>query len=171
MKSNSSKLRTGRLWALFIKTLSIKAFPLLALLTPLQALPANTDYDIVSCGTRESTRDNGFITRILVEEANFGSGEVQIAEMYFPPGYRTQAHTHGSEEIFYVIEGVFGHHVNGEGRMLQAGEIGIARIGDNVEHTTNEDSSARVLVIWVPGGEWPSVEEDTRGSWEMLDCP
>jgi quercetin dioxygenase-like cupin family protein len=162
MKSKLSSPRASNLGALSL---------LVLLAVPLPAFSASPDYDIVSCGTRESVSENGFIARILLEESNFGSGEVQIVEMYFPPDYKTQAHTHGSEEIFYVIEGAFGHYVNGEGRMLQPGEMGIARIGDKVEHITGPDSPARVLVIWVPGGEWAPAAEDTRRSWEMLSCP
>lgn len=155
----------------FINKLAVLSIPAL-LAIPIEALPASADYDIVSCGTRESVaEDTGFITRVLLEESNFGSGELQVAEMYFPPGYRTRAHSHGSDEVFYVIEGVFGHFVNGEGRMLQPGEIGVARIGDSVEHTTDDDSAARVLVMWVPGGELPPVDEDSRRKWEMLTCP
>lgn len=162
MKSKSSNPRINR-WALSL---------LAMLAVPMPALAASPEYDIISCGTREAIREStGFKTRVLLEETNFGSGELQVAEMYFPPGYRTNAHTHRSDEVFYVIEGVFGHFVNGEGRMLRPGEIGVARIGDSVEHVTNEDSSARVLVMWVPGGELPSVEEDTRQTWEMLSCP
>ena len=162
MKSKSSNPSANKLGVL----------SLLALLAvPLPAFSASPDYDIISCGTRETVSDNGFIARVLLEKSNFGSDEVQIAEMYFPPNYKTQAHSHGSEEIFYVIEGVFGHYVNGEGRMLQPGEIGVARIGDKVEHITGEDSSARVLVIWVPGEEWPDDPQDTRRTWEVLSCP
>ena len=53
--------------------------------------PAAYDsYDTVSIGTRqfEWDTDNGpGIIRVLIEEANLGSQGVEIAEIWFPPGW------------------------------------------------------------------------------------
>lgn len=112
------------------------------------------DYDPVSQGTRRLDRKDGAdFLKILVESANLGGDEVEIAEITFPAGYRGNPHPHGSIEIFYVLSGQLTHLVDGEGGPLQPGEIGIVRPGDQVEHINETDALVKTLVIWVPGGE------------------
>ncbi len=118
-------------------------------------LGQESSYDYASEGTRYLEFGGGaFSFKILVEEANLGGKEVEIAETSFAPGYSGRGHAHGSIEIFYVLSGEFEHTVNGETALLTPGMIGIVRPGDEVIHRVpSEDTPARVLIIWAPGGE------------------
>lgn len=93
----------------------------------------------------------GFELRMLLDESNLGSGEIELAELFFPAGTDSGDHPHGVVEIFYVLSGELEHVVNGESTMLKPGMVGFVRPPDKVRHRTASDT--RVLVIWVPGGE------------------
>ena len=43
--------------------------------------------------------------KVLVEQQNLGSSEVEIGEITFPADYQARGHSHGAIEIFYVLEG------------------------------------------------------------------
>ncbi len=118
------------------------------------ASAAEADYDIASEGTRvlESARSDLAI-RILVEQANLGSGEVEVGEITFPAGYESGGHAHGAIEIFYVLSGTLHHVVNGEERVITPGMVGVVRAGDEVVHKVPGDQPCRAVVIWAPGGE------------------
>ena len=111
------------------------------------------DYAYTTKGTTIYEASNGFMAKVLVEAANLGSEDVKIAEMTFPVGYSGQGHLHGALEIFYVLDGEFGHSVNGVDAILSKGEVGIVKPGDTVTHSVHGDKPATVLTIWVPGGE------------------
>ena len=71
-----------------------------------------------------------------------------------PAGFgESGAHQHGSLEIFYVVEGVLGHEVNGISHRLEPGMVGFVKPGDAVNHQVLSDGPMRALVIWLPGGE------------------
>ncbi len=109
---------------------------------------------IVTAGTRVLEAPDGAIAiKVLLESANLGSAEVELGEIEFPAGYRSQGHAHGSTELFYVLSGELEHVVNGEVALVGPGQIGIVRGGDQVEHRVPGEEPCRVLVIWVPGGE------------------
>lgn len=112
----------------------------------------SNEYQIAGLGTRvleATTSELQF--RILVEAANLGGSEVEIAEVYVPPNFESSAHVHGIE-IFYILEGELHHIVNGELRVLTPGMIGIVRAPDEVIHKTT-DESVRALLVWPGGGE------------------
>lgn len=111
------------------------------------------DYEYTTKGTTIYEASNGFLAKVLVEAANLGSEDVKIAEMTFPVGYSGRGHLHGALEIFYVLEGQFGHSVNGVDGILKVGEVGIVKPGDTVTHSVHGDSPAKVLTIWIPGGD------------------
>ena len=71
-----------------------------------QDLDGNNNYQKQSNGTRilewDDINDIGWI-KVLIEESNFGEKGVEIAEIYFPPGYQDIAHMH-QLEILYVLE-------------------------------------------------------------------
>lgn len=122
----------------------------LALAAPLSA----QDYQRATTGTRVLEGDGGFAIRMLVEASNLGSGDVEIGEITFPAGSNPQRpHTHGSIEIFYVLEGRLDHVVDGESHLLDPGMVGIVRPGSEVMHRVPGDEPVRALVIWAPGGE------------------
>lgn len=119
---------------------------------------AQIQYDKVSEGTRVvGGADGRAVFKILVEESNLGSGEVEIAEITFPvaaySGRDTPGHRHSRIEIFYVLDGLLEHIVNGESHMLTPGMVGIVRPEDTVVHRVAGDEPVRALVIWAPGGE------------------
>jgi hypothetical protein len=65
-----------------------------------------SEYSVVTQGTRELLRPDGSdFVKILVESANLGGNEVELAEITFGPNYRGSGHPHGSMEIFYVLSG------------------------------------------------------------------
>ncbi len=115
---------------------------------------ANEPYAKATEGTRYLESRNGqLVIKVLVEEANLGSGEVEIAEITFPAGSQGGDHRHGSIEIFYVLSGTLEHVVNGESHMVGPGEVGIVKPGDAVAHRVPGGEEVKALVIWAPGGE------------------
>lgn len=111
------------------------------------------DYARASDGTRELSFANGLHIKLLLEAANLGGSELEMAEITFPAGSSGGGHRHGSTEIFYVLEGVLGHVVDGEEHRLEPGTVGVVRSGDEVAHRVLSDGPVRALVLWLPGGE------------------
>ncbi len=112
------------------------------------------EYDRSSAGTRTLELGSGTTIKLLLEAANLGSSDIEIAEITFPLGSNpSRGHTHGSMEIFYVLDGVLGHVVEGEEHRLEPGMVGVVKGGDEVMHRVLSDVPVRALVIWVPGGE------------------
>lgn len=109
-------------------------------------------YERASSGTRVLSAGELMI-KILVEQSNLGSNEVEVGEITFPAGHRASGHSHGAIEIFYVLSGTMNHVVNGTEHVLQAGDVGIVRPGDSVSHGVLGDQPVRAVVVWAPGGE------------------
>lgn len=134
--------------------------------------PAAYDsYDTVSIGTRqfEWDTDNGpGIIKVLIEEANLGSQGVEIAEIWFPPGWQGSPHPHDLE-IIYVIEGELDHIVNDQSQILQPGMIGVVRARDRVVHKTHSPDGVRTLVIWPLGSKWGRCRR--RACVRRVCCP
>ena len=81
------------------------------------------------------------------------NGDVDVAEITFPPGTNSGDHAHEATEIFYVLEGTLEHVVNGESHILTPGMLGFVNPPDLVNHIVAEDGPpAKALVIWAPGG-------------------
>jgi uncharacterized cupin superfamily protein len=111
-------------------------------------------YARASAGTRQLTFPNGTSIKLLLEAANLGSGEIEVAEIVFAPGpSATAGHRHGAIEIFYVVEGVLGHVVNGQEQRLEPGMVGVVKPGDTVIHRVLSTGPVKAVVMWVPGGE------------------
>jgi uncharacterized cupin superfamily protein len=68
-------------------------------------------------------------------------------------------------EMFYVVEGVLGHVVNGVEHRLEPGMAGVVKPTDQVEHRVLE-GPLKVVVIWVPGGEGDRIAPRER--WRAL---
>ena len=118
-------------------------------------------YEAATEGTRYLESRNGqLVIKVLVEEANLGSGEVEIAEITFPAGSQGGDHRHGAIEIFYVLSGTLEHVVNGESHMVGPGEVGIVKPGDAVAHGVPGEEPVRALVIWAPGGEAERIAQN-----------
>jgi len=112
-------------------------------------------YDIVPIAARQFEWDTdagpGWI-KILLEEASLGSPGVEVAEIFFPPGFKGSTHPH-ELEILYVLEGELDHIVNGESHILKPGMVGVVREPDLVVHRTNSVEGVRAIVIWPLGKE------------------
>lgn len=125
----------------------------LALLVPLSGLAQEIQYQaITSEALRESPPGAGIGFKILVDAANLGSTETRIAELTFPVGYAGSSHQHEAIEIFYVLSGRFGHEVNGVEGVLEPGDVGIVKPGDDIVHSVIGSQPVVVLTIWLPGG-------------------
>lgn len=125
------------------------------------AVAAQNGYAAASSGTRELTLASGTAFRMLLDETNLGSGEIEMAEITLPAGTSTAAHRHGSIEIFYVLEGVLGHVVNGVEHRLEPGMVGVVKPGDEVAHRA-PDGPVKALVVWIPGGEGDRIAPRER---------
>jgi quercetin dioxygenase-like cupin family protein len=123
-------------------------------------------YDARSAGTRTLAL-GGVTIRMLVEAGNLGSNAVEVGELFLPLAYgEGDAHQHGNLEIFYVVEGVLGHEVNGKVHRLQPGEVGFVKPGDEVRHAVLSEVPVKAVVIWVPGGEADALVE--HAGFEVL---
>lgn len=114
---------------------------------------AGESYSAESRGTRKLVHGPVWI-KMLADASNLGRDDIEVGELFLPVEYgEGDAHQHGSLEIFYVIEGVLGHEVNGAAHRLEPGMLGFVKPGDAVRHAVLTDVPVRALVIWVPGGE------------------
>lgn len=118
------------------------------------AQAAEEAYARSSAGTRTLTLGSGTTIEMLLDATNLGGAEIEVAEITFSVGTSPAAgHRHGSLEIFYVVEGVLGHVVDGELHRIEPGMVGVVRPGDEVIHRVLSDVPVRAVVMWVPGGE------------------
>jgi quercetin dioxygenase-like cupin family protein len=105
---------------------------------------------------------------MLLDASNLGGVEIEVAEITFPVGGNpTNGHRHGAMEIFYVVEGVLGHVVNGELHRIEPGMVGVVRPADEVLHRVLSDVPVKALVLWVPGGEADRIAPLDR--WTQID--
>ncbi len=117
------------------------------------------NYDPVSRGTRKLALGEVTI-RMLIDESNIGRSDIEIGELILPADSPDSvSHAHGSLEIFYVVEGILGHEVNGKPFTLHPGEAGYLKPGDKVVHRVLSEGPVKALVIWVPGGEADAMVE------------
>jgi len=135
---------------------------LLLVAAPAAACAADSDYAHATRGTLCFGQNCAF--KILLDETNLGSAELEMVEMNFSVGYEGKSHPHGSMEVFYVLSGRFGHEVNGEFHVLEPGMVGVVKPGDEVRHSVVGDDPVKVLAIWVPGGEATRVFDRERGT-------
>ncbi len=125
-------------------------------------------YEISSNGLGTYANPSGsFTLKRLLDSANFGGAELDIAELTFGPDYQGRVHTHQPIEIFYVLSGRLRHVVNGVAADLEPGMIGVVRPSDQVEHIVLSKEPLRMLVIWVPGG----LAERLAGNLRPVDGP
>lgn len=144
---------------------------MLATAPAVTAIPASAQdadrYARASSGTRELTLPGGTTIKLLLEAANLGSDALEVAEITFPVGTSpATGHRHGATEIFYVVEGVLDHVVNGAAHRLEPGMVGVVKPGDEVIHRVASDVPVKALVLWVPGGEAERIAPEER--WRRL---
>lgn len=132
------------------------------LASPVAAQESN-GYARASAGTRTLELGGGTTIKMLLGAENLGSSEIEVAEITFPVGANPPSgHRHGAMEIFYVVEGVLGHVVNGTEYRLEPGMVGVVRSGDEVTHRVLSDVPVRAVVLWVPGGEADRIAPPER---------
>jgi mannose-6-phosphate isomerase-like protein (cupin superfamily) len=156
----------------------------LALLGTPAALPAHGDdharagtaadapsapYTPASHGTRLLGL-GGVTIRMLADAGNLGRDDIEVGELNLPVEYGDgAAHAHGSLELFYVVEGVLGHEVNGTLHRLEPGMLGFVKPGDQVRHAVLSSTPVKAVVIWVPGGEADRLIEHAGFTVKSLD--
>jgi mannose-6-phosphate isomerase-like protein (cupin superfamily) len=94
--------------------------------------------------------------KMLLEASNLGRDDIEVGELSLPGNFdpgENAGHAHTSLEIFYVVEGILGHEVNGKLFTLNPGDLGFVKPGDSIRHSVLSDVPMKALVIWVPGGE------------------
>ena len=124
-------------------------------------------YARASAGTREITLGSGTAIKLLLEASNLGDSGIEVGEIVFPTGTNPAGgHRHGSTEIFYVVEGVLGHVVNGVDYRLEPGMVGVVKPGDEITHRVLSDIPVRALVLWLPGGEADRIAQ--ADLWTMI---
>ena len=123
-------------------------------------------YSPSSSGTRTLTLGSGTVIKMLLDASVLGTDAVEVAEITFPAGASSGGHRHGAIEMFYVVEGVLGHVVNGVEHRLEPGMAGVVKPEDQVEHRVLE-APLKVVVVWVPGGEGDRIAPRER--WTPLD--
>jgi quercetin dioxygenase-like cupin family protein len=101
--------------------------------------------------------------KLLLNESNLGGKEMEMVEVTLAPGTTVGSHTHGSLEVIYVLSGTYDHEVNGKRYELTAGMVGIVRPGDHVRHLVTKSGPAKLLIMWVPGGEAAKVLRQPKG--------
>jgi mannose-6-phosphate isomerase-like protein (cupin superfamily) len=128
---------------------------MLATAPALTASPASGQddrYPRAGSGTRTLAMPGGTTIKVLLESTNFGSDALEVAEITFPVGINPPAvHRHGATEIFYVVDGVLDHVVNGTAHRLEPGMVGVVRPGDEMIHRVASDVPVKALVLRMPG--------------------
>ena len=120
-------------------------------------------YVRASSGTRMLTLGSGTSIKMMLDATNLGSDEIEVAEITFPVGANASAgHRHDAMEIFYVVEGVLGHVVNGVEHRIEPGMLGVVKPSDEVIHRVLGDEPVTAVVIWVPGGESDRIAPSER---------
>jgi len=130
---------------------------------------SSATYNAASSGTENLTL--GPVTiRMLLDKSNLGRSDIEIGELNLPPEYGDSAsHPHGSLEIFYVVEGILGHEVNGKTYILNPGDVGYVNPGDQVRHSVMSDVPVKAVVIWLPGGEADALVKNAGFKREKID--
>ncbi|MFQ5346487.1 MAG: cupin domain-containing protein [Rhodothalassiaceae bacterium] len=132
--------------------------------------PEPARYDIATSGSRAIIgRDGTSAIRTLIEAANLGGREFEMAEVTFRPRTSIGDHLHDSLEVLSGLEGESRHVVGGRAATLGPGMLGIVRPGDAVQHIVDGPEAARALVIWVPAGE--VARQFGKAPWRPIPRP
>ena len=126
------------------------------------------EYTAASSGTRNLVA-GPVVIRMLAESSNLGIDQLEVGELNLPAGFgESDAHAHVSLELFYVVEGVLGHEVNGVVHRLEPGMLGFVKPGDTVKHAVLSEGPVKALVVWYPGGEADRLVEHAGFEVETL---
>ncbi|MFC0397962.1 cupin domain-containing protein [Paraburkholderia rhizosphaerae] len=79
-------------------------------------------------------------------------GRATLIETYDAPGFGPPIHRHENEtEVFHVLQGRYLFEVNGERKVVQAGETLTALVGTTHRFVNIDDETSRMLVLISPG--------------------
>jgi quercetin dioxygenase-like cupin family protein len=79
-------------------------------------------------------------------------GRATLIETHDAPGYGPPMHRHRNEtEVFHVLQGRYLFEVDGERRIVHAGETLTARAGTTHRFVNISDDTSRMLVLISPG--------------------
>jgi quercetin dioxygenase-like cupin family protein len=149
-----------------MRTLLRACWPLALLLSvaPLATGAEAPSYTYATNGIKDHIPGGaGSEWKLLLNESNLGGKEMEMVEVTLAPGTTVGSHTHGSLEVIYVLSGTYDHEVNGKRYELTAGMVGIVRPGDHVRHLVPNSGPAKLLIMWVPGGEAARVLRQPKG--------
>jgi quercetin dioxygenase-like cupin family protein len=137
---------------------------LLLLATPLASGADSPSYTYATNGIKDHIAGgSGSEWKLLLNDSNLGGKEMEMVEVTLAPGTTVASHTHGSLEVIYVLSGTYDHEVNGKRYELTPGMVGIVRPGDHVRHLVPKSGPAKLLIMWVPGGEAARVLRNAKG--------
>jgi len=130
---------------------------------------ATATYNAASSGT-ENLILGPVTIKMLIDKSNLGRSDIEVGELNLPPSYgEGAAHPHGSLEIFYVVEGILGHEVNGKMYTLNPGDVGYVNPGDKVSHSVLSEVPVKAVVIWLPGGEADALVKNAGFKREKIE--
>ncbi|AQH02477.1 cupin [Burkholderia sp. KK1] len=85
-------------------------------------------------------------------EPSATQGRATLIETRDAPGFGPPMHRHGNEtEVFHVLQGAYLFEVDGERRVVRAGETLTARVGTTHRFVNISDETSRMLVLISPG--------------------
>jgi quercetin dioxygenase-like cupin family protein len=149
-----------------MRTLLRACWPLalVCLAAPLASGADSPRYTYATNGIKDHIAGgSGSEWKLLLNESNLGGKEMEMVEVTLAPGTMVASHTHGSLEVIYVLSGTYDHEVNGQRYELTPGMVGIVRPGDRVRHLVPQSGPAKLLIMWVPGGEAARVLRNPKG--------
>jgi quercetin dioxygenase-like cupin family protein len=149
-----------------MRTLLRACWPLtlLLLVAPLATGAEPASYTYATNGIKDHIPGgSGSEWKLLLNESNLGGKEMEMVEVTLAPGTTVGSHTHGALEVIYVLSGTYDHEVNGKRYELTPGMVGIVRPGDHVRHLVPKSGPAKLLIMWVPGGEAAKVLRNPKG--------
>ncbi len=75
-------------------------------------------------------------------------GNIMLAEFEFQEGVGGETHTHPHEQIGYVVEGTIEFNLNGEKKLLHAGDS--MYIAPNLPHGAKAITAAKTIDVFSP---------------------
>jgi quercetin dioxygenase-like cupin family protein len=85
-------------------------------------------------------------------EPSATQGRATLIETHDAPGFGPPMHRHENEtEVFHVLQGRYLFEVNGERKVVQAGETLTALVGTMHRFVNIDDETSRMLVLISPG--------------------
>ncbi|MDQ1280394.1 MAG: hypothetical protein QG670_1657 [Thermoproteota archaeon] len=98
---------------------------------------------------RTSGMFTGTIDMISLINKDMGSKDLQIINVIFPPGVKSNFHFHDHDQVLYALEGNGFFTTDNEERKVTKGDIVLIPGGEKHSHGATEDSAFSMLNILV----------------------